>query len=907
MHGRLESPPVGRASVVDEVRARLTDAGGVVVVGPAGIGKSTVLDAYAATAGARVLRATAENEPGLPYLTLVDLFDGVVGRDLAGLPGHLRAAFEGALLRGELPAAAQDQLAVRLAVLTVLRRLAGTQPILLVVDDLQWVDAPSADVLRFVARRVNDAPIRMLAAERVEPGRTAMHLDLVPAPAVELALAPLTEYDVADVLRERFGPVLALNTIARVHEASQGNPLLAVELGRALIARGGPITHTEPLPVPDRLRPLIAQRLASLPAESRPGLLRAAAAARPTTALVGDLRPAYEAGLVVVEPDGFVRFAHPLLREQVYADAAAGERAAAHEELARLLDDPVERARHMALATQGPDSGLACRLAEAAEVALRRGAPAVAAELAERAADRTPADEAPEAAARRYAAAQHAYAAGLNADTLRLAEAALAGAGDAKVNVGARLLLVDLAGQDQSGTGRLLDAAFTAAGDDPGLLAKVRLYQSLKAYYDGDLGEAEQHLKLAEADAGAAGDVDLLIEALAGRAHLHGPLGVKDPDDLLERAAYLARGRTPTPEVVRARQLYAMACVFSGEVDRAVRDVEALRLAVQRTGTVRDLSSVLTTVASIYSRAGKGGPALRAGRECMRLFVDMEATPGPGLMVGALVELMAGTWSRAARLADETIEACRAAGDEDWLRPAYATRGQVHLYLGEPEAAAASMRMAYALEQRFARVDPVVFLWHADFVEALAATGARDEAQAILDDITAIAEDYGRDVVRLGFARARAVLTAVDGDARTAATELAAALAQDAGHPYPMEIARAWHALAGLERRAHRRAAARAALTEAVDRYAAIGAAPWLESARADLARLDGAPAAGLSPTEQRIVDLLLAGATNREIAAALYLSLKAVEANLTRLYRRYSVRGRAQLIGVLGPEPAAR
>ncbi|NUS54986.1 MAG: AAA family ATPase, partial [Streptomycetaceae bacterium] len=260
---RQESAPVGRASVVEEVRARLTGAGGVVIVGPAGIGKSTVLDVCAATAGARVLRATAEGEPGLPYLTLVDLFDGVGGRDLAGLPGHLRAAFEGALLRGELPGAAQDQLAVRLAVLTVLRRLAAVQPILLVVDDLLWVDAPSADVLRFVARRVNDAPIRMLAAERVEAGRTAMHLDLVPAPVHELALAPLTEYDVADVLRERFGPVLSLNTIARVHAASQGNPLLSVELGRALIARGGSVAHTEPLPVPDRLRPLIAQRLAS--------------------------------------------------------------------------------------------------------------------------------------------------------------------------------------------------------------------------------------------------------------------------------------------------------------------------------------------------------------------------------------------------------------------------------------------------------------------------------------------------------------------------------------------------------------------------------------------------------------------------------------------------------------------
>jgi len=171
--------------------------------------------------------------------------------------------------------------------------------------------------------------------------------------------------------------------------------------------------------------------------------------------------------------------------------------------------------------------------------------------------------------------------------------------------------------------------------------------------------------------------------------------------------------------------------------------------------------------------------------------------------------------------------------------------------------------------------------------------------------VSAVAQELGRDVVKLGLARARAVLTAADDNARAAATDLSAALAEHASHPYPMELARAWHTLGGLERRAHRRAAARAALTEAIDRYAAVGASPWLAAARAELSRLDGAATAGLSVSEQRIVDLLLAGATNREIAAATFLSVKAVEANLTRLYRRHGVRNRAQLISVLGPAAA--
>ena len=122
-----------------------------------------------------------------------------------------------------------------------------------------------------------------------------------------------------------------------------------------------------------------------------------------------------------------------------------------------------------------------------------------------------------------------------------------------------------------------------------------------------------------------------------------------------------------------------------------------------------------------------------------------------------------------------------------------------------------------------------------------------------------------------------------------------------------MEVARAWHALAGLERRAHRRGAARTALLEAISAYAAIGAAPWLSAAQLELARLDGGQGSGLSDTERQIVDLVLAGATNREIARATHLSVKAIEAKLTRLYRRHGVRNRAQLTRALENAPPGR
>lgn len=890
--------PVGRAEVLDQVRVRLAEGSSALICGPAGIGKSTLLRVIAAGVGrdARVLRASAaEVESGLPYLTLVDLFDRVAAEELAGLPRHLRAAFDGALLRGAVPVDAQDQLAVRLAVLEVLRQVAARQPVLLVVDDLQWVDEPSAGVLRFVARRLAGARVRMLGAERVdESGAAPAHADLCPPPVRELPLAPLTEYDTADMLRDLYGPVLPLLTIARVHQASQGNPLLAVELGRVLIARGGAAKYTDPLPVPERLRPLLSRRLADLPAPSGPALLLAAAAARPSVALLGPegqgLDAALAAGLVTAEPDGAVRFAHPLLRELVYADAAPPARAAAHERLAARVDDPVERARHLALARTGTDADLAAQLDAAATVARRRGAPAVAADLTERAAERTPPGATGLAAGRRFAAAQHSYAAGLTADARRLATAALDGAEDPAVRVGARLLLVDLAGQDQSATAPLLDAAHVDAGLDAALLSRVRLYRAIKAYYDGDAEAAIFELKRAEADADQGSNAAVLVDVLAFRSR------VESSPELLRRAAALARTLPPTTEVVRARQLYAMTRAFDGDVAEAVRRIEELRTAVDRSGTIRDLATVLMAVASINSRAGHGPAALAAGRECMRLILDIESTPGPGLLVGALVELLAGTLERAAELADEAVAASAAAGDEDWLKGAYAARGQAYLLAGDPAAAVPPMRAAWALEQRLGRVDPAAFLWHADFIEALVGAGARDEAAGILAEVRTVAHRLGRTVVTLGLVRADALLA---GDARAGADALAAAIAASADHPYPHEVARAWHVLGGLERRAHRRAAARAALGEAATRYGRIAARPWQAAAETELARLDGG-AQPLSDTERRIVALVVSGATNREIAQTAYLSVKAVEANLTRLYRRYGVRNRGQLIRAL-------
>jgi DNA-binding CsgD family transcriptional regulator len=735
----------------------------------------------------------------------------------------------------------------------------------------------------------------------------------------------MTPGDVAELLRARFRDALPLSALARASAASGGNPLYAVELGRVLTRPEAPAAALDPLPVPGRLRQLLSARLAALPDSSAAALLVVAAAPRPTQALVarlghaladaipgagglaGGVAAAEQAGVVVVDAGGAVRFTHPLLREMVYGDAAPTARRAVHEQLAEATDDPVERARHLALARPSPDGALAAALSDAASVARQRGAPDAAAELARLAADRTFPDAPGLAAARRLEAARHAYAAGLPDAATAYATAAIRDADEPATRVRARLLLVDLAEQDQSGVGPLLDEALADAGDDLTLLAPIHLFRAMKIYWDGDLEEALRELKRAESAAEQCGDTQSMVEALSRRATMESRLASRSSDELIERAYVRSAGLPVSLPVVQARQHAAQAKLLQGDVDEAVRRIEALRSEVERAGTVRDLAAVLLSAPAIYGRAGRGADAVAAGRVCVRLWRDAVTTIGPGLASGALGEWFGGDLDSAARLAGECAQQSIAAGDDDFLAIAYGLAGQVRMLRGDPAAAVDLMRRAWLLEQKLGRVDPAILMWHGDFVEALAAVGNRAEAAEILSEVQRNAKRYGRWVVELSLSRAESALLAAEDGPRVAAERLAEAVQRWVRHPYPIEEGRAWHALAVLQRRAHRRGAARDAFVEAVTRYAAAGAEPWRVAALDDLARLDGARGPGLTETERRIVELVRAGATNREIAAAVFLSVKAVEANLTRLYRRLGVRNRAQLARALPGTPSAR
>ncbi|MBW8803467.1 MAG: AAA family ATPase [Catenulisporales bacterium] len=927
-----EAPAIlGRQQTLEKCMAALAAGGGVLVTGPSGIGKSALLDAIGsacADAGQLVLRsASSAAESWLPYLGLYDLFSDAVATRPEVVPYHLRPAFDGVLLRSALDGAATDQLAIRVAVVEALRALSAERPVLLILDDVNCLDSATAEVLAFAVRRRQGTRVRVLAAERLSEGQEPTWWGLLPEGAVEVTLSNLPGPVVSELLRTRLGLRPTDKLSQRIRDASGGNPFYALELGRSALRSGTVVQPDDPLLVPERLRGLLADRLHALPKAAREALLVIATAARPPRELLAGhewgLSQALASGIIVSGRDLEPRFAHPLMREIVYADADIEARRACHAKLAQAHDDPLERARHHALATPESTEELAAELEEAARIAVHRGAPGTAAELFRMAAERTPAEAAaapltaaaafdaaatkapsdtpaPVLAARRLLeSARAAFDAGLPRQAREAAQAAAAGP-DPASRVGARLLLCEL-DDDVSAQAMLLEAAESDADGRPDLQARVSLQRAEHAYRSGNIDAAFTALSRAESYALAAGDRNLRAESIALR--VPGEIQA-DPEraiESLEQAEALGAGRDLTLPSIAVRKALIIWFLRRGDVGDALATASRLRADVERAGRLRDLGDVLHLVASVNERAGLCRQAHEAAALGSRLRAETGSSSVQALILAAAGELNGGTAEGAAAVAQRAVEAGTATGDAEYTGYAHAFLGRAELLLDRPTQAAHHLARGRTLMRNVGMVDPATFLVDADLAESLARCGSFAAADRILDEAQEAARRLERDVVKLGLTRARLLRHGLAADAREAADRLRAALPTE--HAYPLEIARAQVTLGELERRARRRAAARAAWESAAEAYAAAGCGPWLRFVQARLERLDS-PAEPLSATERQIVELVRSGATNRQIAAALQVSVKAVEGNLTRLFRRFGVSSRAELAGA---EPAPR
>ncbi|MGW0605223.1 ATP-binding protein [Streptomyces sp. NPDC002640] len=943
--GRTNEQVVGREDLLADARRRLGQGGGVLLHGPAGIGKSTVLRALAAEYAGKsrtVLRCSAtESESHLPFLAIADLLGPHLDRFADRLPPTQRTALEAALTGHggtALQPDGQHGLALRLAVLAAFRALAADGPVLVVADDLQWLDRASTELLGFAARRSNGTRVRMLCALRTgtpDGPDVNVHLRGLPHDSEALRVAPLDRAHISALLARRGLAGLPRSTVRAIGAASDGNPMFALELGRALAESPTPPRPGEPLPVPTSLRALLLGRLDRLPAGTRRTLLVAAAGARPTLELLRaagradaeeDVARACALGVLVADdPENHtIRFTHPLVPSALYAAADGPERRAVHAALSRAALDPIERARHLALATAGADPEVAARLSEAAGLARDRGAPSVAASLGLLAARHTP-EPAPHSPgtgspdAHRLRAAEDALTAG-EADLARdIAHDVLGRATGAAERVRAWTVVIDAAGQAMTEVDAVFPQALADAGDDPRLLGLVHHRLAWQALLvEGDSRRAHQEAARAARLAAAGGDRRTELLSLAFQAHMEVLRGHPDAPATIARA--LEEAPQDEAEACDHNGAGAVQCrwmLMGDRLDEARSTVTALLRGARRRGMVEAEVQYLRLLAETELRSGHCGRAVDLARESLRLARDTGIGEAAAGALAARAEASGGDPALAVELAREAVRAAERDGDHLFLAHALSALGHVLLATGDHGGAVEALGRVRALERRVGIDDPADGRWHGDLAEALVRTGETAEARRLVAETRVRAERLGREGVLAVLDRAEALVLAAEGDHAGAERLLARSRERFARVGRRLSEGRTLLALA--EVRTQRGASGAEPREEALRLFRRCRALPWLR--RAETAEAAPAPPAaptatvapdaasgraatggaavlqGLAAMERQVAGLVMEGATNREIAGRLFVSVKTVEATLTRVYRKLGIRSRVDIV----------
>ncbi|MER7415962.1 AAA family ATPase [Micromonospora peucetia] len=898
----------GRQELTAQVVAQLGDGGRVLLVGDAGMGKSTLLRSIAATIrqrpGLSLSASPVETDARMPFVTLIDLFANVPADHFERLPAATLRVVEFALRRRDPVGQPLDTLGVCLGMLDLLRLMTEATPVTLVVDDLQWVDQASAEVLAFVLRRLGTGRLSVLAALR--SGETPR---LLLPDAVSLPVGPLPMDALVPVVMARAGGLVGRQIAQRICALSGGNPLFALEIAAAVGRSGVRPVPGQPLPVPVHLDTLMRQRLALLPATARDTVRMAATAYRPTLTLldqagchaaVADLTAASEAGICDLDSSGRVAFGHPLLRAAVYAEAPVIVRMAMHARLAQVSTDPIDLARHLALATGQEDETVASALTTAAELAGRRGASGVARELIGLAALRTPATDRSGWATRKLAEARFAYQGGLLSEAREAAGAVLAAEVSRPLRTAAWMAVLQASGDaiGQMGDQVAAACAEAEAGGEP--QPWVRVYAAVHHAAALRLDVALADATWAARAAVDAGDVRAELRALHVVLRVKARLG-QPCDEEADRARRLLAGRTDLGEVaLLIHHELAWSHYDADRYDEAYAELRtAVRLA-EDCGTVIGLELVLHLLARVQRRRGQGTPALATVARLQQLAADVEPASA-NLVSWALAESEAATGSspRAFELAEQVIAATQRAGDLDKLAQFCQQFGAWRLVAGDPASAVTDLHRAHLLV-RDLPIGNQTRLLLADLVEAHAATGDLAQARGLLAELHGADAPPASALAVAARQRAEAVLAFAEGRAAEAADLLSSAAERCRVLGVPAELYRVLLLAAGIERRRRRRGAARALLAEAAEACRAAGVTTGVAQIDRELARLvpgQNRRDTSLTPMEERIVALVVRGATNREVARDLSIAVTTVEGSLTKIYRQFQIRSRVELV----------
>lgn len=888
---------------------------GLLIEGDAGVGKTTLWRAGVEVARARGYRVLAcqpaEAEARLSFAAMADLLDPVLADALPDLPAPQRRGLETALLRAEADTPA-DERAVAFGLLSALRSVARSVPVLVAVDDWQWLDIASAQVLRFALRRLEDEPVGVLATVRTDAGGSGdlVH-DLGESRLTLLGLEPLTLAALHHLLVARVGVSLSRRTLLKIHRAAAGNMVFALEIARVLAARAEPLPPGAALPVPATLGELVGQRVSALPASTREVLLNASALTQPTAGLLqavderwrpeAVLAAAERAELVVLEGER-VRFSHPLIATAVYSNAAPGRRQRLHRRLAQVVTEPEERARHLALAADGPSHAVAEALARAAASARLHGAPDAAAELCELAAEATPPDQQETRRRRLFDAAEHLFVAGDRQGARRLLAQILEECSPGLERARALRLLAEVRYNDDSfpEAGRLLRMALPEAGDDPAERAAIHFHLAYVAH----AGEREpvggEHMRAALAAAEEHGQQGLLAEVLAAVTMVEFLLGRGLDEARLQRALALedVTRRTPTP--TRPSAIHGALMSWTGRPLGARASLEGIRARLLELGDEAALPFLAFVLAPAACVRGDLAAAESHGEEGMEAAarVGSDVLRAYALTAASHVDAYAGRIGSAITRAGQAVALFEQVGCRGWVAWPLSVLGFAHLSVDDAAAAADVLRPELRALPTGGVQEPAAVPFVPDAVQSLIMLGDLETAESVLAWFEQRGRSLDRPWVLATGRRCRGLLRAGHGDLVGALEALDEALGIHQRLPHPVEHARTLLVLGQLQRRANQRRNAQATLERARAIFDGVGAAQWARRAGAELSRLGlHRPAGGgLTPRERQVAENAAAGATNNQIAAALCISPKTVEANLSRAYAKLGISSRAEL-----------
>jgi DNA-binding CsgD family transcriptional regulator/tetratricopeptide (TPR) repeat protein len=893
---------VGREVEIGQVESALASASdhgtALLVSGAPGIGKTSLLELAASGAqdrGYRMLSVTGvESEANLPYAGLQQLLQPVLA-SAGSLADPQNAALLAALgMRSGPP---PEMFLVGLAALNLIAGVGAGEPICAIVDDAQWLDAPTASVLTFIARRLESTRTLLVIGLRdgFETPLRSVHLP-------EIQLGPLDDEASIELL-SRVAPTLEPPIRRRILDEALGNPLALVELPRALRQATDsqePAPHG--MPLTDRLERTFSAQAARLPKVTQcalelaaldvdPNVSEVLSAARLLAGIevsIDVLEPALDSGLITIS-GARVRFRHPLIRSALDQAATPGQRRAGHLALADVIADPDRRAWHRARSVLGADESAAADLEAAAARAQERGATASALGALELAASLTP--DGTVRARRLLAAAELAFQLGEPTAVARLLDAAARlelKPHDVARMTWLREIFHDGAPGDPAAVAKLVASARDASGAGDRNLALNLLQGAALRCFWADPGEAARSLVFEAVDELARAGTNPRILEIASLAAPIDSTGVVSAK-VRQLALVDSANSVDT-------QLLAFAAYAVGDITQAIELMDRVAPTLRAQGKLGLLAQLHVLRALAGLNVGQFVEAQREAEEGNRLAIETAQpiwTAMSQMVRGVLLGLRG----------DEVLAERLISGAGELLAPL-----RISVLYRQTEFAYGIVAMSAGRNSdafdHFARMfdSDVGARMAAPFViESAVRAGREDEGRRLLSQLERLATRTPSPLVHIGLRYGRALL-AKESEARDL-YEIALK-----GEPqWPFDRARLLMSYGSWLRRQRRITESRPYLREAHDTFVSLGLQPWADRARAEL-RASGertpepstTARQALSPQELQIAQLAAAGLSNRQIADRLFLSHRTVGAHLYRVYPKLGIVSRSELAQAL-------